>query len=301
MTTLSDVIERTRARLMTSHREPVNALAAGVDASETAWTFSYDTKFTDGGRLSIGLETVRVVGAAALNACNVIRGVGGSVAATHASGTVVRVNPTWTNFEISQAINDELADLSSPRNSLFQVRSVDFDFQPSRAGYELVGLLDFIDVWRVRYDTPGPEHAWPVIRPSEWRVDQAADTADFPSGVQLVLDTGGSPGQKVRVSYRASFTRLPTLVDADLAADILTATGLHAEAHDILSLGAAIRLLSGLEAQRAYMTTQANPRRADEVPPRTAVSAIAPLAQQREDRINAEAIRLRARYPKALT
>lgn len=296
MTTFADVIERTRARLMTSHREGINALAAGVNASDTAWTFSHNTKFTEGGRLSVDLETVRVTGGATLTTANVIRGIGGSTAATHATGAVVRVNPTWTNFEIAQAVNDELADLSSPNNGLFRIRSVNFNYQPARAGYELIGLSDFMDVWRVRYETPGPEHAWPVIQPYEWRIDQAADTTDFPSGVQLVLDSGGSPGQKVRVSYRASFTPLAALTD-----NVLSAAGLHAEAHDILSLGAAIRLLSGLEAQRAYTTTQANPRRADEVPPRTAVSAIAPLAQQREDRIRAEATRLLARYPKAST
>jgi len=296
MTTFADVIQRTRARLMTSQREQVNVLSTGVDADDTSFAFAHSTKFTEGAQFSVGLEIVRVTSSGSLDTADGIRGMEGSTAAGHSAGDLVRVNPMWTDFHIGQAVNDELADLSSPRNGLFRVRSVEFDYSPVRAGYELVGLVDFIDVWRVRFDTAGPERDWPIIPPSQWRVDQAADTGDFPSGVQLVLDSGGMPGQPVRVSYRASFTPLVALTD-----NVASVGGLHTEAHDILSLGAAIRLLSGLEAQRAYATAQANPRRSDEVPPRTAVSAIAPLDKQRTDRINAEAARLLARYPRAGT
>lgn len=294
MTTFSDVIQRTRRRLMTSMREQVNVLANTIDPTATALTFSFETKFTEGARLSIELEDLRVTSGATTTTCNAIRGMDGTTGATHTAGTVVRVNPTWTDFEIAQAVNDELADLSSPSANLFRVRSVNFDYNPSVVGYQLTGLQDFLSVWRVRYDTPGPDNDWTIIPPSRWRVDQAADTTDFPSGVQIVLAEGGHPGHPVRVSYRATYDPLVALTD-----DVLAVAGLHAEAHDILSIGAAIRLLSGLEAQRAYSTAQANPRRADEVPPRTAVSALTPLLAQREDRIRAEAARLAARYPRA--
>jgi len=225
----------------------------------------------------------------------VIRGIDGSTAATHDSGVVVRPNPTWSNFDISQAINDELVDLSSPVNGLFRVRSIDFDYEPSTSGYELVGVNDLMDVWRVRFDHPGPEQDWPVIPRSMWRIDRAADTLDFPSGVHLVLRAGGHPGHKVRVSYKATFDPLVTLID-----DVEAVSGLHAEAHDILSLGAAIRLMSGVEAQRAYTTTQPDPRRAEDVPPRTAVSSLVPLIEQREERIRAEQARLARAFPEAL-
>ncbi len=295
MTTFRDVIERTRRRLMTSMREQVNVLSATIDSDDVALTFSYETKFTEGARLSVELEDMRVTAGATTTTCNVIRAMDGSVAVAHTAPLVVRVNPTWTDFEISQAVNDEIADLSSPTNGLFRIRSDDFDYNPSKYGYELVAT-DFLSVWRVRYNTPGPDDVWPIIHPSMWRVDNAADTTDFASGVQITLMEGGSPGHKVRVSYRATFDPLVTLAD-----DVLAVSGLHAEAHDILSLGAAIRLLSGLEAQRAYSTAQANPRRSDEVPPRTAVSALTPLLAQREERVRAEAARLLARFPGATT
>lgn len=296
MTTFGDVVERTRRRLMTSMRELVNVLNAPIDSDDTSLTFLYDTRFTGGARICIGLETMLATGTGGTTTATVIRGMEGSTAAAHSQGDFVFVNPTWTPFEIGQAVNDEIADLSSPMNGLFRVRSADFDYNPSTFGYELTGTQDFLSAWRVRYNTPGPENTWPIIRPDEWRIDQAADTTDFPSGLHLVLDTGGYPGQKVRVSYRATFDPLVNVSD-----DVLAVSGLHNEAHDILSLGAAIRLLSGLEAQRAYSTAQDNPRRADEVPPRTAVSALAPLLAQREERVRAEAQRLLARFPKATT
>lgn len=296
MTTFAQVIERTRRRLMTSQREPINVLGSAVTAAGTSFTLSHSVRFIEGVRLSVDLEDVHVVSVGSSSStCTVIRGIDGSTAAAHTADTVVRISPTWSNWDIAQAVNDELSALSSPVNGLFRVQSTDFDFEAATRGYNLSGLTDFLDVWRVRYDTPGPEDDWPVIQRRLWRVDNAADTTDFASGTQLVLHAGGYPGQKVRVSYKAKFDHLTDLTD-----DVENDAGLHSDAHDILSIGAAIRLLSGLEAQRAYSTTQADPRRADEIPPRSASAAIVPLVEQREERIKEEQARLSRLYPETI-
>lgn len=297
MTTFSQVIERTRRRLMTVQREPINTLAGPVTAGDATFTFNADIRFVENSRLSVGLEDVYVTGVATGGgSATVVRGVYGSVAASHSAGDQVLINPAWSNWDVAQAVNDEIADLSSPVNGLFRVRSVEFDFQPQTSGYALTGLSDFIDVWRVRFNEPGPEDDWKPIHPSMWRIDNAADTTDFASGQQIVLKAGGSPGQKVRVSYRAAYDQLTSPSD-----DVTSVAGLHDQAHDILSIGAAIRLLSGLEAQRALTTSQPDPRRAEEVPPRTAAAALVPLLEQRKERILAERERLAAQFPKALS
>lgn len=299
MTTYSQVVLRARRRLMTSHREPLNVLTSGITDTATTFALTYDFRGIGAGtRLDIDLEEMYVTGVSGQTAgstVTVLRGIGGSTAAAHSAGAVVRSNPQWTNFELAQAVNDELYDLSSPVNGLFRIRTVEFDFNPSQMGYELVGVTGFLSVWQVRYQVTGPTKEWPVIPPSLWRVDQAANTTDFPSGYMLVLQAGGMPGQKVRVSYQATFDALTNPTD-----DVLAVSGLHTEAHDILSLGAAIRVLAGQEAQRSYETAQPNPRRADEVPPRTAVAALTPLLAQREDRVRAEAARLSRRFPGAI-
>lgn len=296
MTTFAQVIHRTRARLMTSQREPINTLAATVDADDTTVTFTNAVNFHDGIRLSIDLEDMHVVSVVQSGTSStVIRAVDGSTAAAHTAGTVVHINPVWTNWQIAQAVNDELHALSSPTNGLFRIRTVDFDYEPATAGYNLTGLDDYLDVWRVRYDTPGPAKDWPVIPRSMWRVDRAADTTDFASGTALILAAGGFPGQKVRASYKASYDTLATVTD-----DVEAVSGLHAQAHDILSLGAALRLLSGYEAQRAYTTTQSDTRYASEVPPRTATAALIPLIEQRQERITEEQARLARSYPESM-
>ena len=298
MTTLSDVLWRSRRRLMGQQREPINTLSAAIDAdaNDTSLTFTHAIRFVEGSRLSIGLETVLVVSVSGGGTgAEVIRAIDGSPLAAHSVGALVHVGPTWTNFDLFGAINDELADLSSPVNGLFRIQSTDFDFIPSQAGYNLSGLTDFLDIWRVRYDSPGPSNHWQPIPRSGWRLDRAADTTEFASGVQLVIMGGGAPGHKIRVSYKATFD--PLAAEAD---DVLAVSGLHTEAHDILSLGAAMRLIGGSEAQRAYTTTQADPRRGDEAPANAHVRAMQAFAQLREERIRDEAARLATKYPVAL-
>lgn len=294
MTTFADAINRTRQRLMGATREPLNVLSSAIDNDDTALSFTYETRFTAGARICIGLETMLAAGTGGTNTANVIRGTDGSAAVSHAQGDFVFVNPTWTPHEMGQAVNDTLQSLSS--NGLFRIQSKNFEYNPSTLGYDLSGTTDLLDIWRVRYNVPGPEDVWPVIPPAGWRLDQAADTTDFASGLQLVLLEGGHPGQDVRVSYRATFDTLTALTD-----DVTAVSGLHAEAHRLLPLGAAINLLSGTEAQRAYTTTQADPRRSAEVPPRTAVSALAPLVAQWEQWVREEQVRLLKRYPQATT
>jgi hypothetical protein len=296
MTTFAQVVARTRSRLMTTQREPVNALAANVTDVATSLTFANAITFHDGVRLSVDLEDMHVVTATSSGmSATVIRAMAGSTGAAHTSGTLVHINPTWSNWDIAQAVNDELHALSAPTNGLFRIRSTDFDYQPAVAGYNLTGLDDYLDIWRVRYDTSGPANDWPILPRSLWHVDRDAATTDFASGTALVLHGGGEAGQKVRVSYKATFDTLTALSD-----DVTAVSGLHAQAHDILSLGAAIRLLSGLEAQRAYSTTQPDTRYAADVPPRTAVSAIVPLVEQREERLREEQSRLARQYPESL-
>jgi len=293
MTTFHEVIERTRRRLMTTQREPITTLSAGVDDDDTTWNLTLASRFGENSRLSVDLEDVDVTGTSSGSA-NVVRGQYGSTAAAHSSGATVHVDPTWSNWDIAQAVNETLDDLSSPMNGLFRIQTDDFDYNPSTVGYEIVAT-DFQDVWRVRYNQPGPEQDWPVVPRGMWRVDQAADTTDFASGVQLVLRMGGFPGQKVRVSYRATFDTLTALTD-----DVQAVSGLHAQAHKLLSLGAAVKLLSGLGAQRAYTTGQSDPRRSEEVDTRAAATAIVPLVEQYEDGVKAEASRLARRYPQAV-
>jgi len=297
VTTFDDVVTRTRVRLMGQQREPQNTLSVSVDADDDTINLTYDTKFIEGSRLCIGFECVYVTAVASTgNTATVIRGTEGSVAVAHDAGDMVHINPTWTTTEIAAAINEELADLSSPMAGLFQVKTAtDIVYNPATSGYDLAGVTDLIDIWRVRYNVPEDHTAWPPIPRSMWRLDRAADSTEFPSGIQIVINQGGRAGHVIRVSYKASFAPLVNPTD-----DVLAVSGLHAEAHDILSLGAAYRLMGGSEAQRSYSTSQADPRRGDEASTTAHSRSMASFGQLLNDRIVSEQIRLARRYPEAL-
>nr|NIR34903.1 hypothetical protein [Actinomycetota bacterium]NIS28907.1 hypothetical protein [Actinomycetota bacterium]NIU64340.1 hypothetical protein [Actinomycetota bacterium]NIX18730.1 hypothetical protein [Actinomycetota bacterium] len=173
MTTFSQVIDRTRRRLMTTQREGINTLAAAVDTAVTSWSFDHSIRFVENSRLSVGLEDVYVTSVTpGSTTAQVIRGAYGSDPESHTQGDQVHINPTWSNWDIAQAVNDELVDLSSPANGLFRIGHTDLTFQSTRSGYDLTAT-DFLDVWRVAYDHPGPETDWPLLR--HWRLDQDAD------------------------------------------------------------------------------------------------------------------------------
>jgi hypothetical protein len=117
-------------------------------------------------------------------------------------------------------------------------------------------------------------------------------TAEFPSGLTLTVNGYAESGRDMRVSYKKPFAA--TL--ASLAQVVETVSGIDASAVDILSLGAAIRLLAGTEVSRNFLD-QSDTRRADEVPPQARASQMRALQQLRKDRISAEKARLYAKYP----
>jgi 3-hydroxyisobutyrate dehydrogenase-like beta-hydroxyacid dehydrogenase len=72
--------------------------------------------------------------------------------------------------------------------------------------------------------------------------------------------------------------------------------GLVSTAEDLPPLGAAMRLLAGLEAQRNLIDTQGDTRRAGEVPAGSITQALRNLAAIRQQRLTAEAQRFQQRY-----
>lgn len=294
MTTTADLIHDTRWHLMTGHPDVLNVLDTTIDAITDTLTLRYELRgVSQGTILCVGVEEMHVIstsGSAPGSTVTVLRGFNGSTAAAHTADDITYVSPQFSDFRILRAINKGLENLS---NDLFRIKSVQFSYTPARAGYELTPT-DLIDVWRVSFDIPGPTREWPFLPPEAWYVDLAADTATFPSGKQLVLRYGGSPGFPVKVSYRAAFSPLVSLTD-----DVLAVSGLHTEAHDLPALFAGFYLSTGREVKRSFTTQQPERRRQEEVPPGAARMGTLELMELYERRINEEKSRLIRRYPGA--
>jgi hypothetical protein len=199
---------------------------------------------------------------------------------------------------MAKYLNQSLDDISAMQ--IFRMKSLELDFIASRLGYEITAT-DIMDIWRVRYDRPGPEHNWPILSPRDWEFDQAANVTDFPSGKALILNRGGFPGHKIHVSYRAKFDPLFDFSTFDPATDysddVLTTTGLHKEAHPILSMDAALSLLVGREVKRTFLNHQPEPRRQEEVPVGGASQAMRPLLLDLAEKVSREVRRLKRLYP----
>lgn len=291
MTTVNDLVEATRSHLHGGARPQINVLNGSLDASTTSVVLADAMgSIVAGAILSIDFETMFVRSVSSQTA-TVIRAFAGSTAATHANSSLVYVNPPYTGSSIHKALSDDLLDLSSPEAGLFKVVSVDITFNSAQQGYNLTSATDVIDVLDVRYGVSGSSRNWPSI--NKWRLARDMNTSEFASGFALFIDEPVEAGRTMRVRYKAKFSALSTTGSSDVEAT----TGLHAEAHDIPPLGAAARLLAGRPVRRSDPGTNTDPRRGDEVSTSDTLNSPSALRSLRRDRINAEASRLRGRYP----
>jgi len=214
------------------------------------------------------------------------RGFGGTTAATHADGAIVVVSPKFPRWQILQALNDELADLSSPMNGLFQMKTVDISYNGSDRQIDLTGITSMIDVYDVRWRYLSDDY--PVVR--RYRLMRDMPTSDFASGYVLSLDEPVM-SSTIRVIYKDKYTPFST------EASTLASTGASSELADLLVLGAQIRLLASREVKRNFIESQGDTRRADEVPAGAMNASVTNLLRLRRDRITAEAARLNRQYP----
>jgi hypothetical protein len=298
MPTASDLIQETRQHLLTGQPEQLNKLSSGITASTSDVTLllTYDLRGIQAGAvLDIDLEQIYVfaVTSATKTVTDCIRGYNGTTPAIHASGATVTVNPKFPTARILTAINNDLKDLSSPVNGLYQIKTVDITFNPTTYGYDLTSVTDIISIAEVRFRSSGSQKTWPQITNYALlrNMPTTGTYGDFPSGNALVIYESAQSGLPIRLRYRAPFTSLATLAD-----DVVAVSGLQATSHDIPPLGAAIRLVAGREVKRNFDEAQGEPRRAEEVPPQASVQSTRELVRLRQQRIMAEQARLLATF-----
>ena len=285
---VSELIEETRRLLFSGQREERNKLASGITAPATTLDISYPLgQITRGAKLSINLEDIYVWDASALTITAMDRGQWGSTAINHSAGAVIHVNPKFSNWEIFNAINDELNSLASPANGLYRVATTELVYNPVISGYEYTST-DLLSVFEVRYGTHGPSREY--LRSNDWEF--SSDLSDEFVGGSAIFVRDAVVGQPVLIKGKFSFTPVPASTVAD-AAD----SGLPETAMDILSLGAAWRLTAPMEVSRNFTSAQGDTRRANEVPPGGQLGASRELGRLREIRIREEAARLASQYP----
>lgn len=281
-----DCIEETRRLLFTGAVGERNKLAVAVTGSSNTLSFTYPMGSIDRGvKLSIELEDLYVWDKSSQTA-TVDRAQFGSTISDHDAGTVVHVAPKFSNWEIFNAINQELNTLSSPANGLYAMAEFELTYNPVISGYDFPHTVS--SIYQVRYTTPGPTQEW--FRSSDWEYTQSSGS-DFPSGNALFI-RDGYPNQTLVVKAKTSFTQLPASLTTNLSL-----SGLPITAYDLLSIGAAYRLTTPREVRRNFNEVQGDTRRAGEVPPGANLGGSRELGRLRDARIREEASRLSIQYP----
>ena len=295
-TTGQNLIDTTRRRLRAgiATEDQINILAADYSPGDTTLLFSQPVGPIQGGvRISVGLSTFHVWTPASDGlSATVTTASDGSPLVPLPAGTIVRVKPRWTDFDIFSALNDDIADLSSPSNGLYQVLTSEFTYNAAIRGYDLGGVA-ITRIMDVRYQTVGPWKDWPRVL--NFRLERNADTNDFPSGQALRMDSGAYQGRPVQIVYAAAFTPL-----ADPTVDVAT-TGLPVTAFRLPPLGAAVQMQLGADIERTRLDTQPSPRRMADIQVGSPGTAIRAIAMLRAQWINSEATRLMAQYPIRMT
>lgn len=316
-TTFSDLIETVYRRGMSNIQNRTVQLTNAVGSQATSWTLNGPqlTSVIPGHILSCDMEVVFVESVTS-GVATVVRGWQGSTPASHAAGAVVFVAPRFTKFDIGQAINDEIKDLSSPYNGLYRLGTATFTYNPIYVGYDLSDLpAEFIKILRIRYKVPTPYRRYPPIR--FWEVIRNIPDVTFPSGNALMLREPGFPGMPFYVTYSAPFLPLVSVYDDVVNTPAVndpspplngyttsntfnyngTVPNFAPTMTDIIALGALIRLSLPREIARNFMESQPEPRKAAEVPAGAVGAATNGLILERNQRIQAEADRLARQFP----
>lgn len=289
MTTAGTLIDRSVNELLAGTIEERNKIAAAItDTTSSTVTLTYSVaSVRDNTVIQVGDELMYVwqVNPSAKQ-LTVERGYGGSTATTHTNGTVTVTNPRFPRHRVLTHLNSELADLSSPVNGLFQMKTVDIAYNGSDRMVNLTNVTDIIDLYDVRYRYLNDDY--PIVR--NVRLLRDMPTSDFASGYALALDTFVRAGT-LRVLYKApygSFTSSGSTVADVGGSDTLD---------DVLVYGAQIRLMAGREVKRNFTESQGDTRRAEEVPAGAVANSMLQLQRMRRDRVTAEAARLNRQYP----
>ena len=201
-------IDETKNLLLTDYVEEHDVLATGVNDSATTLNFTYDSAgIVEGSIIEIGTELMYVFSVNATNNdATVKRGFRGTTAASHSSGDLITVNPKFPAKLVLDSINDELADLSSPQNGLYQMKTVEFTYNISQDGYDLTGVTDdVLAVYQVTYTDDGSENTEPVL--PAWTLRRDRNTSSFASGYALILHDDGWPGRRYGCSTRQVLLR----------------------------------------------------------------------------------------------
>lgn len=213
------------------------------------------------------------------------RGYMGTTPSPHAENARVILTPTFPVNMISQAINDSINSLYP---KLFQVASTTFTFNAAQIAYPLPD--DARDLLFISWQTPGPSKEWLPV--NHWRIDRMANVGAFNTTKTVNIYEKIVPGRTVQVYYSTIPSNLTNGSD-----DFAAVTGLPQSARDVVTLGAAYRLLSYVDTGRINLSSAEADLADTKLPSTAGASASKYVFALYQQRLQEEATKLQDRFP----
>jgi hypothetical protein len=226
---------------------------------------------------------------AASNTLNVAPGFGrgfqNSTPTAHAQYAQVTLAPSFPRVSIKKAINDTINSLYP---KLWAVDSFTFTFNASQTTYALPDDLE--QILFVSWQTTGSSKEWlPVNR---WRADGMANIATFNTTNTINIYENIQPGRTVQVYY----TTTPDTLDSN-SDDFADVTGLPASSQDVVTLGAAYKLLSFIDSGRISLTSAESDLADSKIPSGAGANNSRYIYALYQQRLNEEALKLQDKFP----
>jgi hypothetical protein len=297
-TRVSNAVQRVKRQLASSFRYEVNVLQADVSQTDTTVSFQYEVPASviTGAVLSIANEEMRVMGVDRVaREATVLRGWNGSTPMTHQPGDEVHINPRFSGLDIFEALIDEVTSWGPDLyRTVATQESVSHGQETIYLPFSWRNIFGLVDVRRNW--TENDTTSWARVEGRLQRGVPGSWTDGPRSGVLFRL----FPPVYLGSIYFVAAAPLDVESihwNADLVGDI----GLKPSMLDVLDMGIKWRLLGDSEAGRSARVAQDTPRRAEEVPPRSAsdeANRLYPLYVRRKAE---EVDRLRWQYPLRFT
>jgi hypothetical protein len=291
MATFNEMVNEVKTNLQgyTLKQDRLTYLNAAITSVSTSMIVGSSSNLAKG-TIEIDDELIWIDNfTAASNTLNVAPGFGrgyqGSTPTSHAQYSQVTLAPSFPRISIKKAINDTINSLYP---KLWAVDSYTFTFNASQTTYALPDDLE--QILFISWQTTGSSKEWlPVNR---WRADGMANIAEFNTTNTINIYENIQPGRTVQVYY----TTTPDTLDNNND-DFADVTGLPQSSQDVVTLGAAYKLLSFLDSGRISLTSAESDLADSKIPSGAGANNSRYIYALYQQRLNEEALKLQDKFP----
>ena len=291
MATLDSMVQEVRSKLAgyTLRQDRITYLNSAITTSDTAIQVGSANNLAKG-IIEIDDELIWVDNfTQATNTMNAAPGFGrgyqNTSPAPHSQYAQVVLTPSFPRTSIKQAINDTI---NSVYPKLWAIYSYTFTFNASQTTYALPD--DAENVLYMSWQTTGASREWLPI--NKWRQDLMANIATFNSQKTVNIYSNIQPGRTVQVWYSA----MPNTMDNNND-DFTDVTGLPESCRDVVTLGAAYRLLSYVDPGRINLTSAEADLADSKVPGAAGANSSRYIFALYQQRLQDESLKLSNKYP----